>query len=396
MIRIDAGERRRRLAVRHRLAPGYLAGDPADLARSVVALHATDPATVYLAVGARTTGRGDPAALDAAIYQDRRLIRMLGMRRTIFVFPADLAAVVQRSTTNRIAADQRGLLLRLLAEAGSITDPDTWASDAESAVLSVMAAAGGSATAAELTAAVPALRTQLLLAPGKPYQATTNVTGRLLFVLAAEGKLVRGRPTGSWLSQQYRWWLTQRWLPGALDTEISDAAARAELARQWLSAFGPAPISDLKWWTGWTMGEVRQAVGDLKLVEVDLGEGKAPGLALPDDLDLTADPGPWAALLPALDPTVMGWADRSWFLGPHAGALFDRTGNAGPTVWLSGRVVGGWAQRRDGEVVVRLLEDVGRLGEDLIAERAAGLRDWLGDRLVTPRFRTPTERDLTS
>ncbi len=39
--------------------------------------------------------------------------------------------------------------------------------------------------------------------------------------------------------------------------------------------------------------------------------------------------------------------------------LFDVNGNAGPTVWWDGRVVGGWSQRRDGEIVYRLLEDVG-------------------------------------
>ena len=95
----------------------------------------------------------------------------------------------------------------------------------------------------------------------------------------------------------------------------------------------------------------------LGAVEVDLGGGT--GAALPDDLGGTEDPGEWAALLPALDPTVMGWSDRSWFLGPHAKSLFDVNGNAGPTIWLNGQVVGGWAQRADGEIAIRLLEEVG-------------------------------------
>ena len=74
-------------------------------------------------------------------------------------------------------------------------------------------------------------------------------------------------------------------------------------------------------------------------------------VVLPDDLDPTPDPPPYAALLPGLDPTTMGWQDRGWFLGEHAKALFDTNGNAGPTLWWDGRVVGGWAQRRSGEVV---------------------------------------------
>ena len=38
--------------------------------------------------------------------------------------------------------------------------------------------------------------------------------------------------------------------------------------------------------------------------------------------------------------TFMGWKERDWFLGEHAEPLFDRNGNAGPTVWRDGRVVG--------------------------------------------------------
>ena len=58
----------------------------------------------------------------------------------------------------------------------------------------------------------------------------------------------------------------------------------------------------------------------------------------------------------------MGWQDRGWFLGAHGRALFDTNGNAGPTVWWDGRIVGGWAQRKTGEVVLRFLEDAGADG----------------------------------
>jgi hypothetical protein len=91
----------------------------------------------------------------------------------------------------------------------------------------------------------------------------------------------------------------------------------------------------------------------------------------------------------------MGWKDRAWFLGGHGPALFDRTGNIGPTVWWEGRIVGGWAQRKDGEIVYRLLEDVGADALNVIAARSEELGRWLGGVRVTPRFRTPLERELT-
>jgi hypothetical protein len=92
----------------------------------------------------------------------------------------------------------------------------------------------------------------------------------------------------------------------------------------------------------------------------------------------------------------MGWVGRDWYLGVHGPALFDRSGNPGPTVWVDGRIAGGWAQRADGEVVYRLLEDVGSEAGTAIAAAAARLEKWMGDVRVVPRFRTPLERELTS
>jgi hypothetical protein len=402
MYRIDIAERRRRIAVRHLIAgaPGQpaglaAAGDPAEVARRLVALHGTDPATVYLSLRARLGGLATPALIEKSLYDQRDLVRMLAMRRTVFVLPAESVPVVQASTSDRIARDQRARLIKHLTDLSGVAEPGPWLADVERSVLRALAEFGGTATAAELSAAEPRLRTKLVMAEGKSYAANQAVTSRVLIVLAAQGHIVRGRPVGTWLSQQYRWSLAGHWLPAAAaGPEVDIVAAQRELARRWLAAFGPAPLADLKWWTGWTMTDVKRAVAGLDAVEADLGDGA--GVALPGDLDATADPGPWAALLPALDPTVMGWSDRSWFLGPHVKALFDTNGNAGPTIWLDGRIVGGWAQRADGEIALRLLEDVGAGGRALIDAQVQQVGDWLSDVRVIPRFRTPTERELSA
>lgn len=120
------------------------------------------------------------------------------------------------------------------------------------------------------------------------------------------------------------------------------------------------------------------------------------GYVLPDDFDATADPGPWVALLPALDSTTMGWNERGWYLGSHVGRLFDTNGNAGPTIWSDGRVVGGWAQRRSGEVVINVLEDVAPETRREVEAEAERTRRWLGPTRVIPRFRTPVEKELAA
>jgi hypothetical protein len=173
------------------------------------------------------------------------------------------------------------------------------------------------------------------------------------------------------------------------------ADAQAELVRLWLRAFGPGTLNDLKWWTGLGAGVVRKALAAADAVEVDLDAGE-PGYLLPDDLDPVPAPEPWVALLPALDSTTMGWADRDWYLGAHRTALFDSNGNAGPTIWADGRVVGGWAQRPDGEIELRLLDDIGAEAARAVETEAQLLREWLGDVRVKPRFRTPLELELVA
>jgi len=382
---VSVAERRARLAVRHHLAPGERAGTMAAAVDGVVALHGTDPASVYLSAWARTRDV-DKAAIEQALYEERSLIRMLGMRRTVFVVPTELVPVIQSACTDQIAERLRRQLIQVVAAAGIAPDAATWLKDVGEGTVRVLTARG-SATGAELAKDEPRLRTQIIAASDNPYGGAVNLTTRLLTLLSAEGLIVRGRPRGGWTSTQFTWSAAPQ------RPDLAAAAARAELARRWLAAFGPAPLSDLQWWTGWTAAQVRQAASSLDLTEVDLGG--TPGVLLADDED-TAPAEPWAALLPALDPTAMGWRERAWYVGEHTAALFDRSGNIGPTAWWDGRIVGGWAQRKDGEIAVRLLEDAGAEAAAAITAEAERLREWIGPAVrITPRFRTPLERELS-
>src|SRR3954451_3290680 len=123
MVRIGVEERRARLGRRPRLGACCQAADPVEAAESMVVLHATDPATVHLSVAARVPG-SEVSGTERALYDDRTLIRMLGMRRTVFVVPTGLAAVVQAACADEIAVKQRKLLVKHLTEAGIAADAD--------------------------------------------------------------------------------------------------------------------------------------------------------------------------------------------------------------------------------------------------------------------------------
>ncbi|HEX3493692.1 MAG TPA: winged helix DNA-binding domain-containing protein [Streptosporangiaceae bacterium] len=394
--RIGVAERRARLGLRHRLAAGAQADGtgpdgPAEVARSLVAVHGTDPSSVYLGLLARMDG-GDIASVGRALYEDRTLIRLLGMRRTVFVTALDIAPVIQAACSTAVAARERRKLLSWLEEAQVAQDVAGWLAEVEQVALAALTRRG-EATAAELATDDARLRTEIVLSRGKSYEGRVNVSSRVLFLLAAQGQVVRGRPRGSWTSHQYRWSPLASWCPQGLP-EWAVEAAEAELARRWLRACGPATAEDLRWWTGWTKTQVRRALTRLEPVEVDLDGGT--GLVLADDLEPPPPAEPWAALLPGLDSTPMSWQQRDWFLGGHGPRLFDGYGNVGPTLWWDGRIVGGWAQDRDGEIVCRFLEDAGAdavTAADAAAKRLASLLG--GDRLAV-RTRGPPwlEREL--
>jgi len=387
MRRVDAEERRARLARRHRLTPTSRAQDVCDAVRSVVAFHSSDPASVFLSAWARTQEL-EIRRLESALYAERTLVRMLAMRRTLFVVPRELVPVVDAAASQAVAANERRKLEKFIDESGVSDDPAAWLAAAGAAALAALEARGEASTS-ELAGDHPLLAERLRVGLGTRWEADVGAASRVLLLLAAEGKIVRGRPRGGWTASQYRWVPIERL--GPLERpEPGDA--RAELLRRYLAAFGPVTETDMRWWTGWSARNARAALASVRHAEVDL-DG-AVGYVLRDDLEPEPREVPSAALLPALDPTTMGWKLRDWYLGPHVEAVFDRNGNAGPTVWWGGRVVGGWAQRRDGEIVYRLLEDLGEDAERTIEVEGERLAAWLGDVRVTPRFRAPLEREL--
>ncbi|WP_395657540.1 winged helix DNA-binding domain-containing protein [Nocardioides sp.] len=375
-------ERRHRLARRHALAPGHRAADAVAATRAMTVLHATEAPSVYLSLWARVD-EVTVDDVDRALYDDRSLVKQLAMRRTLFVFPRDLLPAAWGSASARVARAQRTRLAKDVVAGGIAEDGAAWVDAACAAVLERLAD-GSELSAQELREQVPELAGRIEISPGKSYGGVFPIAPRVLTQLGVEAKIVRGRNSGHWRTARPRWTAMESWL-GEVPEPAEEREGYAELVRRWLGTFGPGSAADLQWWLGSTAGAVRHALADLGAVEVPLDGGRA-GWVLPDDPLLDGpepEVEPWAALLPVLDPTVMGWKERGFHLGPHAPMLFDRNGNAGTTAWWDGRVVGCWVQDPDGVVVVELLEDVGTEGRAALEAEAGRLSAWLGGHRVS-------------
>ena len=285
MRSFTGAERRARLARRHFL--GGPAGSIDNAVADLVGLHATDPATPYLSLWARLPGFA-VTDLDRALYQRRTLVKHLAMRRTLWVVGVDDLPLIQAAASDRVADNERRKLVADVQRAGVAPDSDEWLDRACAAVLAHLAD-NGPTSARELRAALPELAGTYDPAPGKRWGGDTPLSPRVLTVLAVRGDIVRGPNDGTWTTSRPRWAAATEWL-----TEPAGAAspesARAELVRTWLRTFGPATVTDIKWWFGNTLTWARHALRDIGAVEVDV-EG-TPGYALPDDLEEEAEHRP--------------------------------------------------------------------------------------------------------
>jgi hypothetical protein len=380
-------QRRHRLGIRHHLARP--AGDLVEVAAALVGLHSSDPTSVYLSARARLDLFA-VADLEHLLYDSRRLVRVVGMRKTLWVVPVAWGATITKLYADRNSAPERRRLDRILREQGITADPDHWLDRVLESILDHLIE-DGPLLGAELSARVPELKIQLGYGAGTA-ATTVGLGTRALFLLAAGGRVVRARPAGSWISGTYRWADTESWTGGRLIDERSVDECRRMLIEAWLHTYGPGTVEDIAWWSGLPKNQVRATLDTIGAVEVQLEEGF--GWVAPGDEGTGPSPPPWVALLPSLDPSAMGWKGRAFYLGDHGPQVFDRNGNAGATVWVDGRVVGAWGQTPSGSIAIRFLEEVGAEMMAAVHAQADLLERWLGPIRFRPRFAAEADRSL--
>jgi hypothetical protein len=388
VLRATTAHRRARIARRHGLADEHRHDDLLTATRAMTALHATEPSTPHLSLLARVDGL-TVADVERALYDERSVVKVMGMRRTLFVVDRGLVASIAGSVGARVADTNARRLSTEAAEQGLGLE---WIAAARADLVAELT--GREFTSRELRQRLDHLGGTLVAGPGTKWAAEVSTMSRLLTIFSADGTLVRAHNAGHWRISRPTWTTMASWLGESVEpTEVR--AGYEALVRSWLRSFGPGTEADLVWWLGTTKGAVRTALSDVAAVEVALDSGSTAWV-LPDDLDdLTRPPdaSPWVALLPVLDPTTMGWRERDWYLDrAHVPSLFDRDGNGGTTIWVDGRIVGCWVQDRDGHVRPVLLEPVSADQRQAIDLEVARLDEFIGGERISNVFPSPEMR----
>lgn len=391
MRHVTDAERRARLGRRHALAAEHSASSALGATEALTVLHATEAPSVYLSLWARVPDV-TVEDVDAALYDDRSLVKQLAMRRTLFVFPRDLLPAAWGSASARVATAHRTRLVKDVQQNGIAADGEAWLRRAERAVTERLAD-GSELSSSQLREEVPELAGRLDVSPGTKYGGRFPIAPRVLTQMGLEASLVRGRNAGHWRVARPLWTSMSAWLGGPdVPAPLPSREGYAALVRRWLRSFGPGTAEDLRWWLGATKTIVRDALADVGAVQVGL-DAEDPGWLLLEDLDEVPPPQPWVALLPVLDPSVMGWKERRFYLGDHGPAIFDSNGNAGTTAWVDGRVVGCWVQDDDGVVRVVLLEEIAPDARAALEREAVRLTEWLAGHRVSTVYPSPAMKD---
>jgi len=147
------------------------------------------------------------------------------------------------------------------------------------------------------------------------------------------------------------------------------AAAVTDLARRYLRGHGPATTADIATWSGLGLRDVRAGVGALA------GELREDG-DLIDIADRATGPrrvprAMPARLLPAFDPYLLGWRDRSFAVpDEHRTRVHPGGGILRAVATVDGTAVGTWTLRRGTRPTVRI-----EPFEPLAPEAEAALND---------------------
>jgi hypothetical protein len=301
----------------------------AQIVKNLCGVQAQDASAAMLAVRVRSEGLiADD--VERARVEERSIIRTWG----------------QRGTLHLLATEDFGWLLSLLGPifvAGNRTRRAELGLDEDSCIRGISAirdilANQGSLTRAELVE-------QLAVQTGIRLEG--QAAPHLLFRAALEGVVCLGPNRGT----KPTYVLIDDWIEGGRQTlSLSRDAARAELARRYLAAYGPAEPDDLAAWSGLPMSEVRTAWKSFANDLIDVEVAGRPAWMLKEHLawlDEFPASAPVVRLLPGFDTYLLGYRSRKLVVSPQ----YARRINAGggmvhPTLIVDGRAIGTWKLRR--------------------------------------------------
>ena len=305
------------------------------LVERLCGLHATIATTPYLSLFSRLPDF-KKYDLDLALYEDKSLLRMRSVRKTMYIYPISLVPAMYQATYCKSLKD---VSKQMENQGISVGDYERIADRIMFALKEMPMSAN------EL----------------KRFMGAPQPLSGLLNRMCELGILARTRPTGSWKSQAYQYALFDSHLPEVDLNSVSEEEARKIVVKAYLAAFGPAKLEDIAWWTDFGKSKVKSALNQMKeeIMKVDVTGLDGEFLMLFKDLaelgSTAVSDGTVINFLPTLDPYLMAYKDRRRILDDdHYDFIYDRSGNAAASILLNGEIIGVWDMIGEDELLVKV------------------------------------------
>jgi winged helix DNA-binding protein len=155
-------------------------------------------------------------------------------------------------------------------------------------------------------------------------------------------------------------------------------AARTEIVRRYLAAFGPSTRADLADWSGLRVSDVAPAIEALEPLRRFRDERGRELLDLPRAPLPPADTPAPVRFLPKWDNVLLGFADRKRVISDEIRKqVVGKNGDVAQTVLVDGLVAATWSADPKGKVTVNPFAPLPRVWRREVEEEKARLEAWL-------------------
>lgn len=296
-------------------------------------LHATSFMTPYISLIARNI-RSPFHMLNNTQLQERKLVRVRAMRGTLFILPAFRLPMLLG------AYRAKPRIINKLFDQWKV-DPETIA-QAKGRVMDALSKRPS--TQKELRGYLGDLADRRLFGQRSERSTMLNF---LLHLLQLEGLIISEKVVVQNTVKSISRYARVAFLYPDLPPSPSVEDCLKELIAWFFNTQGPADVDDLAWWTGMSKIMLKKVLGDQDLMEIEIEESNRRLLLPPENFETLAatpdEPLPGVRLLPYEDPYLKGHKNRSLILsGVPEAAVFERGGDARPTICVDGRIVGLW------------------------------------------------------
>ncbi len=273
--------------------------------------------------------------LDKELYKTKSLLKVRGMRNTMFIVPKIDAPLIHKAT-NYLKENRFEGFFNYSDFIRKEYD------ELESKVLQVLK--NESLTAAEIK---------------KRIDSDRNIS-IIISLMCDKLLLVRDKAPNGWKDRRNTYTLMKNNFPDLNFQDAEEIKAIQSLLLRYIKSYGPVTEQDIAWWTGLTKTKVKNAIDSIQphIERINLFDEihYIEKSDLESFKNISPQKTPIINLLANLDPYLMGYKNRKRFIHDAIyDFVFDRSGNATTTILLDGIVIGIWDFQSKPDPIVKIL-----------------------------------------